>query len=411
MHTPKVILAVLLLAPAVALPNGYDVPNVAPRDLALAGSATAAQNDAGATYALSAALARLPGFGLSLNGSMLELTATWTDITGGTLYPSPATTEWNPVPPVALFASYGGTLGGRRAGLGFGMNIPAGGAVKWDEDWAGRGAIITVDRKIFGFYLAGGYELSPQLRLGASLIYYYGTEYLKQGVQPVQGAWGELSTQGGGFAWGLSMEIQPSRDVPLTVAIDFKYHGTVHMTGDGHFQVPPALQGSVQDQGATHDLPYPSVLNFALAWQVSKPVLLTGGFTWTGYSIYQTDTIVGDKGLVIVIPRDYGNGYTFRLGAEWAATERLLVRGGVLRDISGLDPATYTPSLPDASSWAFAGGLGFRITPAWTVSASYFKAIMDTVVAPVGGASLPGSYDINAWIASLGVSYQHPPAK
>jgi long-chain fatty acid transport protein len=405
----KIILAALLLAPALALANGYDVPNVAPRDLAMAGSARAAQNDAGATYSLSAALSRLPGFGLSLNGSILALTTTWTDITGGTLTPSPSTTNWNPVPPVALFASYGTELGGHRAGFGFGMNVPAGGAVKWDEDWAGRGAIITVDRKVYAVYLAGGYELNTQLRFGASLVYYYGTEYLKQGVQPVPGAYGELSTKGGGLAWGLSMEIQPNPEVPFTIAVDYKHSGTMHMTGDGHFSVPPALQGSVQDQGVTHDLLYPSVVDFAMAWQVSKPLLLTAGFTWNEYSVYTDDTFYGSAGLVITVPRDYSNGYTFRLGAEWAATEKLLVRAGVLRDISGLNPMTYSPSLPDSNTWGLSAGLGYKVTPAWTVSGTFFDGIMDPQTAPIGGASIPGAYQSSVWIASLGVTWQPPP--
>jgi ABC-type transport system substrate-binding protein len=65
-----------------------------------------------------------------------------------------------------------------------------------------RGRIITVDRKIYGFYLTGGLELIDGLRIGGGAVYYYGAEYLKQGIQPFPDAYGELSTKGGAFSYG-----------------------------------------------------------------------------------------------------------------------------------------------------------------------------------------------------------------
>lgn len=401
----KIVLLAALLLPAVALANGYDVPNVAPRDLALAGSAVAAQNDAGATYAMPAGLARLPGLNLSLNASMLVLDTEWTAPAGSGLAPSPASTRFSPVPPVGIYASYGFTLGGSPAGVGVGLNTPGGGNVNWDEQWAGRGRIITVDRKIYGLYLSGGYQLIPQLRLGAGAIYYYGTEYLKQGIQPFPDAYGELSTKGGGFAFGLSAEVTPVLSVPLTVAADFKYKGTMKLEGDGHFQVPPALATSVQDQGLTHELIYPSVLNLAASWRVASPVLVTAGFTYTFYEVYVADSFVGDKGMTITVPRNYGNGQTYRLGVEYAASDQLALRAGLLRDHSGLDTATYSPTLPDANSWAGSLGAGYAFSPNITVNGAFFYALMDKVTA-TGTEAFPGSYQTNAWILSAGLTYR-----
>jgi long-chain fatty acid transport protein len=406
MRSLKTIIAVLLLLPALALANGYDVPNVAPRDLSMSGSAVAAQNDAGAAYAMPAALARLPGYNLSLNASVLVFNTEWTDITGGTYAPSPAKTNFKPVPPVAMFGSYGFEGSGRKFGIGAGFNVPGGGNVFWDDNWAGRGRIITVDRKIYAGYLSGGYQVFEPLRIGASAIYYYGVEYLKQGVQPVTGAYGELATQGGALSFGLSAEYRPSPAVPLTLAIDFKYQGKMNLKGDGHFSVPGSLEPGVQDQGVTHELTYPSVLNVAAAFQVSKPLLLTLGFTYNFYDVYKSDVFAGDAGLVIEVPRNYANGYTYRVGAEFEATDRLVVRAGVLRDISGLDPNHYSPTLPDASTWAVSAGLGYKVTPAWVVNGAYFRGFMDKVTSPVGSGELPGDYQSSVWIASLGVTWQ-----
>jgi long-chain fatty acid transport protein len=405
MRTLKTLLLAALLLPSVSLANGYDVPNVAPRDLSLSGSANAAQADAGATYAMPAALARLPGLNLSLNASVLVLSTEWTAPAGSTLAPSPDSMKFSPVPPVALFASYGTTLGGRRAGLGFGLNVPGGGNVLWDDQWAGRGRIISVDRKIYGLYLTGGYEAIPQVRLGGGLVYYYGTEYLKQGIQPFPDAYGELSAKGGAAAFDLSAEVTPVLSLPLTLAVDFKYKGVMKLKGDGHFQVPPALLTSVQDQGVTHELIYPSQLNLAAAWRVAPPVLVTAGFTYTFYEVYTSDTFLGTAGLVLAVPRNYGNGSTYRVGVEYSASQQLALRAGLLRDQSGFRRDTYSPTLPDGNVWAGSVGAGYAFTPSITVNAAFFYSKDDKITAS-GIDAFPGSYQTHAWIASVGLSYQ-----
>jgi long-chain fatty acid transport protein len=403
MRTLKSLLAASLLLPALALANGYDVPNVTPRDLSMSGSGGAAQNDAAAAYAMSSGLARLPGFNLSLNASMLVLGTTWTAPAGSGLTPSTSSIDFAPVPPVSIFASYGFDLAGHRAGVGFGLNNPGGGAVNWDEQWAGRGRIITVDRKIYGLYLTGGVELLKQLRVGGGLVYYYGTEYLKLGVQPFPDAYGELSTKGGAVAFDLNAEVSPIES--LTVAADYKYKGTMKLKGDGHFEVPAVLALAVQDQGVSHELTYPAVLNVAAAWQVTRPVLVTAGVTYNWYSVYKEDAFVGDKGFLKVVPRNYDNGITYRLGLEYAANEKLNLRAGLLRDLSGFKTDTYSPTLPDGNSWAGSVGAGYAFSKNLTANAGFFYAYFDKVTA-TGTEAFPGSYQTNAWILSGGISYQ-----
>lgn len=404
MRTLKNLVLAALLAPAVAFANGYDVPNVSARDLAVGSAFVAAQVDAGATYVNPAALARLgPGLNVSASGSALFLTTTWTDNTGG-LNPSPETTKLKPVPPVGLFASYGLKAGEYDAALGVGMNVVAGGNVFWDDNWAGRGRIITVDRKIYAGYLSGAFALSKYVRLGAQAIYYYGTEYLKLGIQPDATAYGELSTKGGAWAPGFSLEVTPNDAVAF--AVDYKHMGRMQLKGDGHFNVPPAIQQTgLQDQNADHELTYPSVMNVAVAYRPTKTLLLGFTYTYNWYEVYQEDAFIGEKGFEIVVPRNYGNGQTFRLGAEYDVNSQLQVRGGLERDLSGLDTDTYSPTLPDSDAWVFAAGAGWKLAPNLQLNGALFYAALDRVTA-TGTEAFPGSYKSDVWIASVGVSWK-----
>ncbi|HEX7501055.1 MAG TPA: outer membrane protein transport protein [Polyangia bacterium] len=407
----KTIILALLAFPSAALANGYDVPNINPRDLGMSGAAVAAQRDAAATYALPAALSRMEGFDLSLSGAFLDLHTTWKAPEGSSMAGSPDTsTKFHPAYPLSLFASYGTRIAGHGAGAGFGMNIPAGGNVYWPDDWSGRGQIITVNRRLYGFYLSVAYELISRIRLSAGLNYIHATEYMKQGIQPSLDSYGELSAAGGGFGFQLSGELKPLGQLPLTIAVDYKHKVRMNLTGAEHFVTPqsllqPGTTAPPVDQGVTHDLTYPSRLSVSAAYRVVKPLLLAGAYAFDRYSVYKQDLFQGDKGTNITVPRNYGNGHTFRLGAEYTLREQIDLRVGALRDISGLDVRYYSPTLPDANAWAASAGVGYTVGHNLTFNAAFFYAWLDQI-RQTGDLEIPGIYDTRVYIISAGLEWR-----
>jgi long-chain fatty acid transport protein len=290
---------------------------------------------------------------------------------------------------VALAAAWGTEVGGRGLGVGFGVGTPGGGQMRWEDTWQGRGRIITVERRMLGFYLTGGYEVLPWLRVGGGAVYYYGIQYLKQGIEPFPDAFGELSTRGGGLAFQLSTEVKATES--LTFGIDYKHKGTMAMKGDGHFQVPPALAGpATQDQGVSEDLTFPNLLAVGVAWRVAKPVQLTLQYSFSRSETYQEDRFIGDKGLVLLVPRDYGNGFVIRGGVEWDVNDRYTVRFGAMRDTSGLKKTTLSPTMPDSNTTGVSTGATFNFSPDLALSGAVFYGDRDKQTAE-GATALPGS--------------------
>jgi long-chain fatty acid transport protein len=405
MRTLKNAVLAALLLPALAEASGFEVINVNPRELSLAGTGVAIGRDAATTYTNPASLSRLEGFNLSLAGSILSLHTKWTAPSGGTSGVSgDATTKFAPTPPVGLWAAYGTKVAGRGLGLGFGLGTPGGGQMKWDDDWQGRGRIITVERRMLGLYLNGGYEVTPWLRLGAGGIYYVGLQYLKQGIEPVSGAFGELATTGGGFSYQLAADIQPTEQ--LRLGVDFKYKATISMDGDGHFQVPASLAGpSTQDQDVHQDLPFPVQFTAGFSYQVSKPVMVTIQYNYARFRVYEQDLFEGDQGIEIAVPRDYGDGHLVRGGVEWTVNPSWQLRLGLMRDISGLKKETLSPTLPDSNTTGVGTGFSWKVMPRWAVHWAFFYGDRDKQTAE-GTVAFPGSYKTNVWISSLGVTYR-----
>jgi long-chain fatty acid transport protein len=462
------ILALLLLvAPPLALASGYALPNTNPRDLSMSASAVAAQRDATATFALPAALGRLRGLSLSLGAGGVNVFDKWTDPTpGATLPPYSGATpspvsepgsqsvslEFTPFPNVAV--SYGGRvaipgLGERGWGVGISVEPFGGARVKWPEDWAGRYRIVSVDRRVFSGILGAGLELHPQLRIGGGLIYYYTWEKLTQKawMEPFGNtgtfspgypdATGKLDVSGGAFSYDASLELDPFAGVPFTIAVDYKHKATQDLSGSVTWTgMSPVFSGAVPPQlaplqavytatSAKHQLTIPNTLNVGLAYRLTPPVLLAFTYTFDRWIVYDADTFSANTGGAIVVPRRYGNGHTFRGGVEWSVTPAVALRAGLQRDQSGLVRSTYSPTLPDQSSWAGSLGAGLRFG-AVTLDGAVFYARMDKITAtntglepgiyppgppagvlpvPQPGTTFRGSYQPQAVVYSLALSW------
>lgn len=416
----RTLLAAVLLAPSLALASGYSLPNTNPRDLAMCASAVAAQRDAGAAFALPAALSRLEGPSARVSVGGVNVFNRWKDPqTGSEVNMRTATTVIG-----GVSAGYGGkfSMGGSSQGWGAGLSLqPFGGAiVEWPSDWAGRYRVIDVDRKVYSGTLTAGVEVLPRVRIGGGLVYYYTTQEFRQaawmapfapGSNPVNPAtWNvnqpdavaTLDMDGGAPSFDVSAEIDPLPNLPLTVAVDYKHKASQHLSGDvsweGLTATARALGGSgnaaraaaiFRDLGVEQTLTIPNVINVGVAYRPVKPVLLAATWTLDRWVVYDRDLFVAKDGSTSIdVPRDYDNGQTYRVGVEWDATRALQLRAGVQRDESGLDERVYSPSLPDSSSWGASLGAGFRFTRSVSADVAVFYARMDEVKVPADAAGL-----------------------
>jgi len=414
----KTLLIALSLFPALALASGYSLPNTNPRDLALSASAVAAQNDSGAAFAMPASLSRLSGPSSRVSVGGVVIFQTWKDPTGAA---ADVDMDKKLAPIGSLSVAYGGklsVLGDRAWGVGLGVEPFGGASISWPKDWEGRYRIVEVDRKVFSGVLTGGIEVLPRIRLGGGLVYYYTTEKLTQNVwmAPFAGAsaadilnpatWnpalpdaiGTIDAKGGALSFDVSAEVQPLPALPLTIAVDYKHKASQELDGDAEWQnLTPLAQGlgaagaaPFANMGAGQTLVVPNTLNIGVAYRVIPPLLVTATYTFDRWIEYDEDVFVGDNGARITVPRDYSNGYTIRAGAEYDLGKTFTVRAGLQRDVSGLNEKFYSPTLPDASSWAGSLGATWR-HGAFSVDAAVFYAMMDEVTSEDPNPATPGT--------------------
>jgi len=402
----RYLIAALLLAPAAAFAGGYAIPNENARDLALSQSTVAAQNGPEAAHTNPSALAGQQGLAVTANLEMLYNVTTWSAPSLGQ-----ATLQPKANYPPELAASYGNTLpNGMPYGVGLAFLVPGGGSLKWPTGWVGAGRFQDVDQRVWLTEVAVAIQPHPLAKFGASFLYYRVQETLSQQVLS-SGTTATLAMSGGAASYGLSGEFHAPADIPLTVAIAYRHQAPMELSGHAHFaDVPPSFATSLPDQAATEKVTVPNDLYVGAAYDVIPNLKVMGNWNLERWRVYPTDTFVGDKGLVITVPRDYRNAWVFRFGAEYSKPDflpALTLRAGFLRSISKQPRDTISPTLTDANSWAVSVGAGYEFIPNLRADLGYQFAFFDTVTAE-GATAFPGSYDTHVHLLSLGVSYRFP---
>ena len=403
------LIAALLLAPATAFAGGYAIPNENARSLGLSQSDVAAQTGPEATYQNAAALAGLNGLGLTGSVEVIYNQTDWSDPTLGS-----ASLRAHPNTPPMLAASYSGKIGDgdMRYGVGIAFLVPGGGSLFWPTGWPGAGRIQSVDQKVYLTQVGAGFQPIAHVKVGASFLWYRVTEALSQQLDfagPTATA--SLGLAGNAYTFGLSGQFDVP-DVPLTFGIDYRHQAFTTLEGQAHFDnVPSQFATQLQDQNASEHLTIPNQLFLGASYDIVMKdrgdLRLMFTYTLERWIVYRQDQYVGDKGLVITVPRNYHNAQVYRAGGEYSHLPfltPLTLRLGLQRSISEQPLDTVSPTLTDGDSTAISVGAGFNLTQSLRLDVGFQYAFFDSVTA-TGADAFPGTYKTHVTLVSGGVTW------
>jgi long-chain fatty acid transport protein len=396
---------VMILLPGAAFAGGFAIPNENARELGLSQATTAAQTGPEAAYQNPAALAGQKGLAAAASLELLFNQTTWTDPNLGT-----ATTETHVNTPPSLSVAYGNQLpNGMSYGFGLNFEVPGGGSLYWPYNWPGATRIQQVRQLVFATKLSAGFEPIEGIKIGGCLNYVRITQHLVQKISFLsQLGTGSLGLAGGALTYGAAAEIRVP-GIPLTFGADYIHKADMTLTGHAHFDaVPEPFQTVLQDQGASTHVTTPNILYLGAAYRPLDGLTIMAGWDFERWSVYKSDTFVGDKGFTVSVPRNYNNAFVYRLGVEYAHVPflpPLTLRLGGLRSISEQPTTTLSPTLTDANSWGISIGAGYEIIPEVRVDLGYQHVILDSVTAS-GTEAFPGTYKTTADFLSFGLVYR-----
>ncbi|RHJ91054.1 OmpP1/FadL family transporter [Parabacteroides bouchesdurhonensis] len=182
--------------------------------------------------------------------------------------------------------------------------------------------------------------------------------------------------------------------------------------------VPVNLQIPALDQGTfSAELPLPSNWNVGVTYKPTNRWILSGEVQFVGWGAYKKLEINFSPSSLsqydMVAKKEYMNSRIYRVGAQFAATNRLDVRMGAYYDESPVKDDFLNPETPSMNKFGITGGLSFRpvdrlsVDFAFSYVTGFGRDGSYTDKALVSGAErkFGGHYNIYALMPSIGVAY------
>lgn len=354
------------------------------------------------------------------------------------------------------------------------INTPYGSSITWGQDWAGAHLCQEISLKAFNLQPTVSWKIMDRLSIGAGLMMEFGNISLNRALvgpgemskmagqiiasNPALGALipeemkaviakyddasaasVQLKGDAGirfGFNVGAMYDINEKFTVGVSyrskvtakvkegdIALDYanetelkglleKVNGLMQAMGKDPLGIPPLDKGTF-----SAELPLPSNLNVGITYRPTDRWTVSGEVNFVGWGAYEALNVHFSPSSLskydLNADKKYKNSRIYRIGGQFAATNRLDVRLGAYLDESPVKDDYLNPETPSMNKLGLTAGLSFRPLESLSVDfafsyvtgfgrdGSYTDADLFTQQPRVFG----GHYDTVALMPAIGISY------
>lgn len=284
-----------------------------------------------------------------------------------------------------------------------------------NRNWAGQTFARTSEIKTYNFNPTLAYRVTSTIALGVGLQIQHIEGRLKS-ASGVAATSPNIVIQGDDTAFGFTAGVMFTPTASTSIGLGFRssldhtLEGTVGIPGSG---VAPAAAGAAIKAGIT----LPEIVTLSIRQAVSPQLTVLGTVEWTNWSRAEKLDVVcantlpnpvfcpaGNGQTVRSLALGWNDGWMFAIGAEYAYSPALTLRGGVAYEISPIqNPEERTLRVPDADRiWASIGAT-YRWSENIALDFAYSHIFVDD--APIdrteSGIRFVGSADTSVDILSV----------
>lgn len=266
-----------------------------------------------------------------------------------------------------------------------------------------------------------GYQLIPgHLSVGVGLDYVmasievnrrqFGPDTLGLGTTEVA----DVNLQGDGTGWTYHLGARLRLDSATSLGVRYLGAATVDIDGDADFtQVPtgnPGVDAAIAarlpaDQGVATEIEFPAQLVVGLSHALTDRVNLLVDFQRTYWSSFDAFPVNFASTTDDTLRLNYNDANTFRLGADFRATDAVVVRAGYRYNEAATPRAT--PFLPEGERNYYSLGLGYRMSRALSTDFSFqYVNQPDRAGAVIPEGPRAGIYESEGMVFNFTVAYR-----
>jgi long-chain fatty acid transport protein len=378
------VLAVMALTTLSAAAEGYQVNTLSAKQNGMGHTGTALQLGAESMIFNPAGMAgmnRTIDFAASV--TPIFATATATTPSG-----SKFTTDNTPSTPISALLGFK-IYPNLTAGVAF--YTPYGSGINWGTHWDGSVLNQSVTLAAYTLQPTVAWQIIPRLRVGAGLMMTWGSVDLDKGLIPtntlIQGITPASVNLNGSAALAFGYNVGAQFDITNQWTVGASYRSKMNMTVKSGLAtvsyinevVKTQLESSVgliDQANFTSTMPCVSILNMGVSYKPNSRWTFAADAQlsfWKQYDQLAIEFALPEAYQSLFnqyITKDYRNSWTFHLGAEWATTNRLDIRAGLMIDTAPMRTEIYNPETPGMTKIEPTVGLSFRPVPYLSINAS-----------------------------------------
>lgn len=370
--------------------------------------------DAGTAYSNPAGMALLDQSQFSGNVSFIAPSAKF----NGTGSYVGAGRTGNVVSPAASGALFGVFVLNPDWRLGMSVTNPYGERTSYDKNWVGRYNSLVSSITGIDFSVALSYKVNNHLSVGGGPVVEYFHARLTQAIpaNPYTQAPSALAdVHGSDVALGYNLGVLYQFDADTRVGLDYRsrirhnIHGSEVISGDlGKLENP--ITGEISSDARTAAT-VPDSINASIYQQVTPALALMGTVEWTHWDLFNALHVTpAEAGFSpVTINENWRNTWFAGVGANYQATDRLMLQTGFSFDESPVTNANRTSRVPDSNHYNLGFGVKYKLFPSTTLNVAYLHVFTPggTINNTDGltGSTLTGDYSASDNSVTAGITY------
>jgi long-chain fatty acid transport protein len=132
-----------------------------------------------------------------------------------------------------------------------------------------------------------------------------------------------------------------------------------------------ATDGRLSNQSAATKLTVPDQFVAGVAIRPAARLQLLADYQFTTWSVFESLEFTAERGLSELIVKNYRNTHGVRIGADYAVTDRVALRGGFLAHQAAAPDGSVTPDLPEGARVEYTAGFGARLSDRFGFDVAY----------------------------------------
>ncbi len=283
------------------------------------------------------------------------------------------------------------------------INTPYGSGIDWTDNWPGAVLSQSVKLQVFNIQPTVAYKILPNLSVGAGLMIAWGNIDLNKGLVNPNTLNAVLAQNGipsdmlfhqnaspasvnlkGTAEVAVGFNVGAMWDINDKFTVGASYKSKMDMkvkAGDAKLTYANAIAENalstltnLDNANFSAQLPAVSQLTFGVSYKPIEKLTLAFDAQMSGWSAYKEldiDFVGLDAPFDQKLTKNYSDAWAFRLGAQYAMTNRLDLRAGFIVDTTPVNEEYYNPETPGMTRLEPAVGLSFRPTKNLSVDLAF----------------------------------------